>query len=222
MPDYYVVPALALTATADAIREKTGSSEEIEFTTDGFKDAVEAINAGSSIKKAISFENYVMPAGRWLSQDCVPNYIANGGCLHVIYTLQPNSAPSTQSGDNMILGIGVGAMNAWSPNSSTPCMYPIVPRDTTDPLDYNLIFYFRGPGNTTMRPGSLQDENKKLNLKFYADHYVDANTGTSYEYTEAVQAWWDVLATKSYLSVGCNQSAPLTGAVVELFAIEEA
>lgn len=46
MPDYYVVPALALTATADAIREKTGSSEEIEFTTDGFKDAVDAIGTG--------------------------------------------------------------------------------------------------------------------------------------------------------------------------------
>lgn len=43
MADYYVVPKSALTATADAIKEKTGSEEEIEFTKDGFKDAVEAI-----------------------------------------------------------------------------------------------------------------------------------------------------------------------------------
>ena len=46
MADYYVVPKSALDATADAIKSKTGSSEEIEFTGDGFKDAVDAIPTG--------------------------------------------------------------------------------------------------------------------------------------------------------------------------------
>lgn len=44
MPDYIVVPKSALTATADAIKEKLETEEEIEFTQDGFKDAVEAID----------------------------------------------------------------------------------------------------------------------------------------------------------------------------------
>lgn len=208
-----------LTSVANAIRTKGGTSAQLAFPA-GFVSAVQAIpTGGSSVKRAIAFENYVMPAGKWLSQDCVPNYIATGGCLHIIYTLQPNS---NTSADRMILGIGVGAMSAWSPNSSTPCMYPISPKNTTDPANYDLGFYLRGPGNASIWPSSLQDENKKLDLKFYADHYVDVHTGTSYEYTAAQQSWWDVLVTKPYLSIGCNQSAPLTGAVIELFAIEEA
>lgn len=48
MPEYYVVPTSALTATADAIKEKTGSSETIEFTQDGFADAIAAIPTGGT------------------------------------------------------------------------------------------------------------------------------------------------------------------------------
>lgn len=74
MPDYYVVPALALTATADAIREKTGSSEEIEFTTDGFKDAVEAIDTGT---ERISVDDIAMglaPSGLIVLEDATSIY----------------------------------------------------------------------------------------------------------------------------------------------------
>ena len=43
MPEYCVIPTAALSATADAIKAKTGSAEDIEFTQDGFADAVAAI-----------------------------------------------------------------------------------------------------------------------------------------------------------------------------------
>lgn len=62
MPDYYVVPTSALTSTADAIREKIGTEEEIEFTQDGFKDAVEAIEAGGGISLN-DFFNKTEPVG---------------------------------------------------------------------------------------------------------------------------------------------------------------
>lgn len=43
MPEYCVIPTAALSATADAIKAKTGSAEDIEFTQDGFADAIETI-----------------------------------------------------------------------------------------------------------------------------------------------------------------------------------
>ena len=47
MSDYSIVPNAALTATADAIRTKTGSQATIEFDHNtGFKDAVDAIPSG--------------------------------------------------------------------------------------------------------------------------------------------------------------------------------
>lgn len=62
MPDYYAVPTSALTSTADAIREKLGTEEEIEFTQDGFKDAVDAIEAGGGISLN-DFFNKTEPVG---------------------------------------------------------------------------------------------------------------------------------------------------------------
>ena len=48
MPEYCVIPTAALSATADAIKAKTGSAEDIEFTQDGFADAIEAIPTGDT------------------------------------------------------------------------------------------------------------------------------------------------------------------------------
>lgn len=44
--EFYIVPKVSLDATADAIREKTGSQAAIEYTQDGFADAVDAIPSG--------------------------------------------------------------------------------------------------------------------------------------------------------------------------------
>lgn len=49
MSDYSIVPNAALTATANAIRTKSGSQATIEFDHNtGFKDAVDAIPSGGS------------------------------------------------------------------------------------------------------------------------------------------------------------------------------
>ena len=46
MAEYYIAPKSSFDATADAIREKTGSQATIEWTQDGFADAIEAIPTG--------------------------------------------------------------------------------------------------------------------------------------------------------------------------------
>lgn len=47
MPDYYIAPESSFDATADAIRAKTGSQESIEWTEDGFADAITEIPTGN-------------------------------------------------------------------------------------------------------------------------------------------------------------------------------
>lgn len=46
--EFYIVPEAALDATADAIRAKTGSQASIEFTQDGFADAIDDIPSEST------------------------------------------------------------------------------------------------------------------------------------------------------------------------------
>ena len=48
MANYYISPESAFDATADAIRAKTGSQAPIEWTEDGFADAVDAIPSGGT------------------------------------------------------------------------------------------------------------------------------------------------------------------------------
>lgn len=48
MAEYYIAPKTSFDATADAIREKTGSQAAIEWTQDGFADAIEDIESGFS------------------------------------------------------------------------------------------------------------------------------------------------------------------------------
>lgn len=174
------------------------------------------VSGGGSVATAVQFNNYVVPSSKWASQNSIPNMIANGGCFHLIYTLQVNTDTSN---DLQIAGFGIGAMSSWSPNSSTPCCYLLVAKNAS-----TLRMYLRGGGgNTNILLSNYVDANDRLNLKFYQDHYVDVNTNTSYNYASSeAQTWWNTLATKTYLSIGINQSSPFTGAVVEYWAFEEA
>ena len=49
MAEYYIAPKSSFDATADAIREKTGSQATIEWTQDGFADAIAAIPTGGGV-----------------------------------------------------------------------------------------------------------------------------------------------------------------------------
>lgn len=50
MAEYYIAPKSSFDATADAIREKTGSQATIEWTEDGFADAIAAIPSGGKMR----------------------------------------------------------------------------------------------------------------------------------------------------------------------------
>ena len=54
MPQYYISPRVAFETTADAIRAKTGSSADIEWTEEGFADAINNIQNGYSIDNILS------------------------------------------------------------------------------------------------------------------------------------------------------------------------
>ena len=62
MAEYYIAPKTSFDATADAIREKTGSQATIEWTQDGFADAIDAIPSGDTSieppEKAVNFIDY--------------------------------------------------------------------------------------------------------------------------------------------------------------------
>lgn len=216
----YLATDTDLTSVANAIRTKGGTSAQLEFPS-GFVSAIGAIpSGGGNTKVAFAIRDYKVPSQKWVVQNSFPNYIATGGCFHVIYTLQPNSNTSS---DLMIPGIGIGQMSGWTLDASTPCLYPIIPKNTADPSNYSIVFYFRGAkSNTSMLVRDIVDENLKLDIKFYSNRYVDVHTNTTYQYNSTMQAWWNVFVTKSYFSVGQNQSGPLTGAIVELLAVEEA
>ena len=49
MANYYIAPESSFDATADAIRAKTGSQASIEWTEDGFADAIEDIQTGVNL-----------------------------------------------------------------------------------------------------------------------------------------------------------------------------
>ena len=61
MAEYYIAPKSSFDATADAIREKTGSQATIEWTQDGFADAIAEIPSASieePPEKAVNFIDY--------------------------------------------------------------------------------------------------------------------------------------------------------------------
>ena len=60
MANYYIAPESSFDATADAIRAKTGSQASIEWTEDGFADAIDDIPSGVSID---SIANGTGPSG---------------------------------------------------------------------------------------------------------------------------------------------------------------
>ena len=59
MAEYYIAPKTSFDATADAIREKIGSQATIEWTQDGFADAIEEIQSGGYTLEQISSPKFL-------------------------------------------------------------------------------------------------------------------------------------------------------------------
>lgn len=86
--DFYIVPAASLDATADAIRAKTGSQAAIEYTQDGFADAIEEIPSGYSVDE-------------WLTKTVTGSIVFNGvsvlGSVDGFSSITSFSAPNLKS-----------------------------------------------------------------------------------------------------------------------------
>lgn len=200
-----------LTSVANAIRTKGGTSAQLAFPS-GFVSAVNAIpTGGSSVGVTFAVEDLVMPSAKFVLNNLLPNVLGSGGCIHYVFYLTTNTDTSN---DKALLCFGVGALNAWSPASSSPAAFLNVEKNTS-----NTYLYLRPSGGGIGFNG-LADNNGKVDVKLYADHYVNVNTGASVNYSASVQSWMTTLASKSYISVGVNQSNPLTGAVMQRFALE--
>lgn len=203
-----------LTSVANKIRQKSGGSSSLAFPN-GFVSEIGNISGGGNEPMVI--KDYVVPSVKWTAQNCIPNTLKTGGCIHYIYTLQTNASTSD---DKNILCFGVGALTSWTPGTASPSVYVNVERNSA-----SIKFQLRGVGDVTLYLTNLADANGKFDVKFYSNKFVNVSTNTTTyysDYNSAMANCFSALATANYLSIGVNQSNPFTGAVVTLFAFEEA
>ena len=189
-------------------------TENDTYDTTLINEVTVNVSGGGGVATSFRVDNYLITSTKWTSPDSIPNLLASGGCVHMRFTLPVNTSTTN---DCALLCFGNGALVSWSPGASTCGGYFLVSRNNSRVLN----FHMRGGGaDTALRLESFADENYLLDMKFYTNKYIDVNTETEYTYTTAQQKWMDVLATKSYISVGVNQSNPLVGALIDLFAVE--
>ena len=198
-----------LTSVANAIRAKGGTSASLAFPS-GFVSAIGNIPGGGGTE-SFSFRNIVVPSAKSVIQSFIPNLLGSGGCIHIKFALQANTATSE---DTQIIGIGCGALNAWSPGANNPALYCLVMRSST-----TVQFYCRGAGNDVWNVTS-EAVNSVLDLKLYSNAYVNVNTSETKTYPQFAQTFMTALASHNYLGFGVNQSTPLSGAVIALVAME--
>ena len=190
------------------------------YTSNGTYDTTEInsvtvnVAGGAGTSSVFKMEDYIVPSVKWTAQNAFENTLKTGGCLHLVYVLQANSSTSN---DCNVISFGVGALTQWSPGTASPSAYGNVGKSSS-----NFIFYLRGAGNTTINFTSYADQSGKIDVRLYSNKWVDVNTGTEHTYTTTQQTFFTTLASKNYIGVGTNQSNPLTGATVNLFALEEA
>lgn len=199
-----------LTTVANAIRTKGGTSAQLAFPS-GFITALDNISGGA--KSVFKLQNFLVPSGKWVSANSFPNVLKTGGCIHYAFTLQTNT---NTSNDFALVCFGVGNLNVWSPGASNPSAYMNVGKNSN-----TTYLYLRGAGNTSYSMNSRADANGRVDVKWYSDRFVNVLTGESTSYGTNVTAFMTALLNHDYISVGINQSAPLAGAVVTLFALEE-
>lgn len=202
-----------LTSVANAIRTKGGTSAQLAFPA-GFVSAVQAIPTGGGGNNAVfSIADFVIGTVKWTAQNCIPNVLKTGGCLHIVFTEQTNSSSSGRS----IFSFGIGLLNNWAPGASSPSVYINVSANNSSAVQA----YFRGVGNNSLTLTAYADNNGKVDLKLYADHFEDVNTGESHTYSADVQSCMTAISSPDYISVGQNQSNTFAGFLITLIALEE-
>ena len=172
------------------------------------------VSGGGNDNYILKFENFKFNSSKWILNGCLLNPLKNGGCVHITYTKQ-----NTGSADAQLICFGIGALSNWSPGASTAAYV----------LDYksgnaNVAIRFRGTNiDGTLLLNSFADGNGEFDVKLYADRIVNVKTGTSNpltDYSAAIQSAMTSLSSPTYLSVGTNQTAPVSGIIQTLFAFE--
>lgn len=193
---------------------------QVTVTAETLAQSVTALGADGTLvtgtladrnNAVFSMSDFVSGPNKWTAQNCIPDVLKTGGCIHLIYTLQNNP---TSSGP-CIIAFGIGALSDWSPAASNPTVFINVSANSSV-----VQAYFRGVGNVSMPVSSYADENDKVDIKLYADHFIDVNTGISYNYNSGAQSCMTAIAEADYISVGQNQSSPFEG-IITLVALEE-
>lgn len=173
---------------------------------------VEAAGGGGD-NAVFALKDFVIGSNKWTAQKCIPNVFKTGGCLHIVFTKQTNSSSSGLS----IFSFGIGLLNNWSPGASNPSVYINAAANNSSAA----AAYFRGVGNNSLGLTTYADNNGKVDLKLYADHFEDVNTGESHTYSADVQSCMTAISSPDYISVGQNQSNTFAGFLITLIALEE-
>lgn len=172
---------------------------------------VEAAGGGGD-NAVFALRDFVIGSNKWTAQNCIPNVLKTGGCLHIVFTKQTNSSSSGLS----IFSFGVGMLTQWSPGASNPSCY-INASVNSDVVQ----MYVRGVGNDTLGLTTFADSNGKVDLKLYSDRFVNVNTEETGYYNNNVQAGMTAISSPDYISVGQNQSKTFAGFLITLIALEE-
>lgn len=190
-----------------------GASVELDTVGKYMASNVTVEAAGGGGNNAVfSIADFVIGTVKWTAQNCIPNVLKTGGCLHIVFTKQTNSSSSGLS----IFSFGVGALTAWSPGASNPSGYINVSANSSV-----VQMYGRGVGNNSMALTSYADSDGKVDLKLYSDRFVNVNTGETEYYTTSVQDFMTAVSSPDYISVGQNQSNTFAGFLITLIALEE-
>ena len=89
MAEYYIAPKSSFDATADAIREKTGNQATIEWTENGFADAVSDIPSGYSMDD--------ISTGQFLSNVVITSNTIRRYCFYGVNSLVSVTADNVTS-----------------------------------------------------------------------------------------------------------------------------
>ena len=161
MSDYSIVPNAALTATADAIRTKSGSQATIEFDHNtGFKDAVDAIPSGGGS----GTKTYIVKDGKiqqgWSFTGLSPTVVSE----------------ETADGLDYVSGITPGNQyGAFITNTFNASLYDYLVAELVE-IDNRYGYSWYGPNNAGMSIETGSETNKNITVNSGKTMFV-ASTG---------------------------------------------
>lgn len=210
---------MSTTPLTDAINALTQYANETTGASDTtLSDAVGTLVAGyggGGVNTAFKLADFQVPTGKWVINQGIYNYVAEGGCIHIKATI-----PSDITADSEAISFGADALISWTTSTNCACYWMFYTTTRSS-------LRFRGSSiNASIVLNDFMDQNNEFEIKLYKDRFVDVKTNTTYLYSSDssyadVQTAMNNLCNYSYISVGCNQSnTRATGKIISYFAVE--